>query len=268
LEPAPLQEDDDDDDELRRMAAAAAARRRRSPKDDDFIPTIRIVYLTARPLSLASTTRRFLQTFHQLSLPRDQEALFGPPLSATRKFLQTLQRKSILENHDKDEDEELHDLPPGPLLCNLHDMRSILVSELVLRDVHHHKVAMLKDQLLLPFQQASLGSNSVVAANGGNPNIMASSCCPLVLGIGNAVTDTMAYNMSGIPLPCIYQINSKGIIVCFDTTVANEEEQSVGHQKDPFAIFEGSMFYGYEDPKLLEHCRRQLQVGIEQQRLC
>jgi hypothetical protein len=257
-DPAPLKEDDAD---LRRMVAA----RRRSPKDD-FVPTLRVVYLTARPLSLASTTRRFLQTFHQLSLSRDQEELFGPPLSATRKFLQKLQRIS----EDKDEHEELHDLPPGPLLCNLHDMRSILVSELVLRDVHHHKVELLKKQLLLPFQEAKLG-RSVAFPNGGNQHIMTS--CPLVLGIGNSLTDTMAYNMSGVPLPCIYQINSKGFIVCFDTLAKQEDEQSVIYrcsirQKDPFAIFEGSTFYGYEDPKLLEHCQNQLKVGIEQQRFC
>jgi phosphatidate phosphatase PAH1 len=148
-----------------------------------------VVYVTSRPLSLLTKTRKFLKTFQQHSIT----------------------------------------LPVGPIFCNPKGLAAVLVSELLWKDIYLDKREILISQIVLPFE-------------------IVGTAVPLVAGFGNSVTDTMAYEMAGISLSCIYQINQEGIITCFDKTPGST------YSKDKpldCALFEGRSFRGYQDPELL-----------------
>lgn len=144
-------------------------------------------------------------------------------LAKTRKFLKTFEQCSIM-------------LPVGPIFCNPKGLAAVLASELFWKDIYLDKRDILTNQIILPF------------------GIMGSAV-PLVAGFGNSVTDTKAYNMAGISLSCIYQINENGIVTCYDKT-----NVSMYSSDKPFdyALFEGRSFRGYQDPELLRDVQRKI----------
>jgi hypothetical protein len=149
-----------------------------------------VIYLTSRPMSLLTKTRKFLKTFEQRSIT----------------------------------------LPIGPIFCNPKGLAAVLASELLWKDIYLDKREILTSQIILPFQ-------------------IAGSAVPLVAGFGNSLTDTMAYEMAGISLSCIYQINQKGIITCYDKPSVSIHSR---RKALDYSLFEGRSFRGYQDPELLK----------------
>ena len=84
---------------------------------------VRFLYLSARPVSLIGQTRKFLQTVSQ---------------SCATK--------------------QIHNLPPGPIMCHRSALSSVLYSELVAKNIHEFKADVLARQVVIPF----------VAARGGD----------------------------------------------------------------------------------------------------
>jgi phosphatidate phosphatase PAH1 len=180
---------------------------------DDRQHVHHVIYVTSRPMSLATTTRKFLQNLQQ---------------DATK-------------------------LPAGPLFCNLRDMGSVLASELLWKDIHHHKLNMLTNQIVVPYNQVAVDVSSATTAT---PPLL------FVAGFGNAITDTMTYNMAGIPKPRIYQINKQGKITCFDRTndlyLLQQQHTTKRQHTSCYSPFEGTIFQGYTDPNLLEDVQSKL----------
>jgi hypothetical protein len=131
----------------------------------------------------------------------------------TRKFLLAAEQNGV-------------SLPEGPLLCNLRHLASVLLSELIWKDAHKTKQETLRREVILPFAAVSL------------PNAKGSGT--LVCGIGNSDTDSKAYEMVGIPLARIFQINKRGLVQCMNTS--------------------NMYFEGYKDPALLDYILAKLDV--------
>lgn len=216
---------------------------------------LHIVYLTSRPMSLVATTRKFLQTFEQQQEgQQEHEEAHNGTVSTTTTT-------------------KLARLPAGPIFCNLLDLGSVLMSELWWKDVYRYKKDVLTSQILLPFQMVSHDlsmssslSTTTTAASAAvdgttKPHDHQST---LVMGFGNTTFDTMAYEMAGIPLDCIYQINERGMIKCYDDTsshvpvTVNSSERLAAPQPKDYTCMKGSTFQGYTDPKLLDDVQRKL----------
>eukprot|EP00934_Nitzschia_sp_Nitz4_P002830 Nitzschia sp. Nitz4//scaffold110_size71422//49998//51233//NITZ4_005879-RA/size71422-processed-gene-0.24-mRNA-1//-1//CDS//3329533104//2820//frame0 len=90
--------------------------------DDD----VHIVYVTSRPVSLASTTRKFLHNLRQ----------------------------------------DNHRLPDGPILGFGGNMRQLVVMELISRQTHHFKAEILWKNVVQPFQKTGQSRSVLVAAFG------------------------------------------------------------------------------------------------------
>ena len=182
----------------------------------------RIVYLTSRPMSLVATTRKFLQTFTQND--------------CSKTMTTTTSR-----------------LPIGPVFCNLSDLTSVLLSELVWKNIYCYKRDVLTSQVLVPFSMVRHAPLPMPSSRAASKQPQQQT---LVIGIGNTVFDTMAYEMAGIPLDCIFQINDKGKILCFDKSETHGE--ALGRDPKHYASLQGTIFQGYTDPKLLQEVQRKL----------
>lgn len=171
---------------------------------------ISILYLTSRPMSLST---------------------------GTRKFLQGVQQEGIT-------------LPSGPLICNVKkELGSILVSELVTKDMHLAKQSLLMNQVVQPFVEAATNNN----ANAILPQ-------PLWIGLGNAATDTMAYHLAGIERERIYQIDRRGVVHCFDKKLQDTETTTTRVlNRAYYKRCNGSRFLGYTDPNFLRHIKAHLE---------
>lgn len=86
-------------------------------------------------------------------------------------------------------------LPLGPLFMHPGRLSDVLYSELISSNMHVFKSDVLFRQVILTFVAAGAPHTAVVAA-----------------GFGNSITDTIAYEMAGVPKQFIYQINKRSEI--------------------------------------------------------
>lgn len=119
---------------------------------------LQVLYLTSRPLSYATSTRKFLA-----GLQQEQQTC-------------------------------THRLPKGPLFMHPGTLKSVLMSELVTKDVHIYKSDTLLRSVVLVFAAAGRTSNVLVA------------------GFGNTLADCVAYEMAGISRNNIYMIDTSSNI--------------------------------------------------------
>jgi phosphatidate phosphatase PAH1 len=210
---------------------------------------LRIMYLTSRPVSYAQTTRKFLSGLRQ--------------------------------GTDK--------LPEGPLFLHPGTLSSVLLSELVMKDVHVYKSDALLRQVVLTFAAAGRPCTTDL----------------LVAGFGNTLTDSVAYEMAGIRRHDIYVIDKQSRISCMDkdvdttlildkvrvnsqgSVVVKEDSQttlltqdssvvtsqhhmeasasasssrpsSIRRHGRSYATLIGSSYSGYHDPELLEDVKEKM----------
>lgn len=185
---------------------------------------VRFLYLSARPISLISQTRKFLQTVSQQCPAR-----------------------------------KIHNLPPGPILCHRSALSSVLYSELVAKNIHEFKADVLARQVVLPFVAArgevdfkptpylrkssdsgvlcadepttrsddsTRNSITEIANTDDERRRMGRSVSGIsdasstwdnrlfLAGFGNKMTDAIAYEMAGIDRGDIYIIDTESNILC------------------------------------------------------
>lgn len=132
---------------------------------------LRFFYLSSRPISYISQTRKLL-----VGLSQQHE------------------RVSI-------------GLPPGPIMCHRGSLSTVLHSELVLKNVYEFKADVLVRQIVLPFV-AALGDFSIqsddhsdeVSRRGSDLSELTANCADYRLflcGFGNKSTDAKAYQLAG-----------------------------------------------------------------------
>jgi phosphatidate phosphatase LPIN len=169
---------------------------------------VRFMYLTSRPISYVNTTRKLLVSVSQTC----------------------------------EVNEELHTLPPGPMMCNTIPLTSVLYSELIAKNTHMFKSDVLARQVVLPFVAArgedwrkvkkvnSSRTLRVTKLDEVDEDVRSSSdyidnrstrerSGPIddrlfLAGFGNNMRDAMAYEMAGMDRNDIYIINSKSRIMC------------------------------------------------------
>jgi len=175
----------------------------RSRKDGE----IRFLYLSSRPISLVSQTRKLLLSLQQTS------------------------------------EQKVYGLPPGPILCHTGPLSSVLYAELVAKNVHEFKADVLARQVVLPFVAARGEDWKVLSSRRRNGDALnetrdgdisknyerkgsdrswsgLSEVSSLfddrlfLAGFGNKVTDAMAYEMAGIDRHDIYIIDKESRIMC------------------------------------------------------
>ena len=171
---------------------------------------IRFLYLSSRPISLVSQTRKLLLSLSQAC---PQNNMYG--------------------------------LPPGPILCHTGPLSSVLYSELVTKDIYQFKADVLARQVVLPFVAArgedwknnssrrrtksiddrffeertsrdmNLSEHDVLDRNWSGMSVVSLWDDRLFLaGFGNKVTDAIAYEMAGIDRHDIYIIDKESRILC------------------------------------------------------
>lgn len=177
---------------------------------DDGEGQVRFMYLSSRPISLVNHTRKLLV--------------------------------SVSQTCDAN---ECHNLPPGPMMCNVVPLTSVLYSELVSKNVHYFKSDVLARQVVLPFVAArgedwrkiktaksarTLRSTELDEIDENeNTRSFSDSIKPPVTemsgpimkddrlflaGFGNTMRDAMAYEMAGMDRDDIYIIDTKSRIMC------------------------------------------------------
>ena len=133
---------------------------------------LRFFYLSSRPISYISQTRKLLVGVSQ-------------------------QHEGIS-----------YGLPPGPIMCHRGSLSMVLHSELVLKNVYEFKSDVLVRQIVLPFV-AALGDFSIqsddhsdeVLRRGSDLSELTSSCADyklFVCAFGNKSTDAKAYQLAGM----------------------------------------------------------------------
>lgn len=175
-------------------------------------PKRHVLYVTSRPLRLASNTRAFMNNMKQ-ELRNDES------------------------NNIKSER-----LPEGPIIGFGGNFGQLVSMELVTKRTHHFKADILWQQIVLPFLKANEDEKGTITTkgfgnvpnntpaiitniegNGDNHNHNQKSDASqgpniFVAGFGNTMMDVMAYHMVGIELKNIYIINPKSIINVFDNS--------------------------------------------------
>lgn len=177
----------------------------------------RVLYLTSRTISMARATRRFLVTLEQ----------------------------------------DTHKLPLGPMLGHTGTLPTVLLSELITKDIHQYKADSLFRQIVLVF------------AGAGRTNTRDLFRC----AFGNTPTDSMAYEMAGIRLPHIYNINKSSTITCLDRTydqpsthsdTAKERIQNhapmmkLPRKRSDYSRLLGTTYKGYGDLNLLQNVQEKM----------
>ena len=162
---------------------------------------IRFMYLSSRPISLVNNTRKLLRSVSQMC-----------------------------------EAKEWHNLPAGPMMCNVVPLTSVLYSELVSKNVHEFKSDVLQRQVVVPFVAArgeDLRKTKTVKSartlrtseledidENNNPRSFSDSYKQnprddrlFLAGFGNTSGDAMAYEMAGMDRDDIYIIDTKSRIM-------------------------------------------------------
>jgi len=169
---------------------------------------VRFMYLSSRPISLVNQTRKLLV--------------------------------SVSQRCDAN---ECHSLPPGPMMCNVVPLTSVLYSELVSKNVHMFKSDVLARQVVLPFVAARgqdwrtvktaksarilrandvdeidenirCSSDSIIQSSTEMPGPIMKDDRLFLAGFGNTMRDAMAYEMAGMDRDDIYIIDTKSRIMC------------------------------------------------------
>jgi len=120
----------------------------------------------------------------------------------TRRFLEGLRQAAAAAAGEDDDQQQQHSLPHGPLFMHPGTLGTVLFSELVSKDTHMYKHDTLMRQVVLVF--AAAGRDSM-------KNL-------LISGFGNALTDSVAYEMAGISRQDIYMIDKKSQISCMNAS--------------------------------------------------
>ncbi len=185
---------------------------------DEVKGQVRFMYLSSRPISLVAQTRKLLVSVSQTC-----------------------------------EENLLHSLPPGPMMCNVVPLSSVLYSELVAKNVHQFKSDVLARQVILPFVAArgedwrkvttakssrSLHVTELDEINETNARCFSDNfgqsfkneragSVPILrddrlflAGFGNTMRDAMAYEMAGMDRNDIYIIDPKSRIMCMGEQVS------------------------------------------------
>ena len=177
----------------------------------DQVGEVRFLYLSSRPISLISQTRKLL-------------------VSLTQTHLSNLN------------DSRRYGLPPGPIFHHTGPLSSVLFSELFAKNIHEFKADVLARQVVLPFvaawgedwkkkppspycrsisEEVDVVVDSLDAAGSLRRSWSGVSEASAVwddqlflAGFGNKVTDAMAYEMAGIDRRDIYIIDKESRILC------------------------------------------------------
>lgn len=166
----------------------------RAKRDGEPTAQVRLFYLSSRPISYISQTRKLL-----VGLSQEQE------------------------------DVKLG-LPPGPIMCHRGSLSTVLHSELVAKNVYEFKGDVLARQIVLPFVAAignsckhKLGSESIdnesiwrSESDLSQLSFNATDDRLFLAGFGNKTTDAKAYELAGIDRRDIYIINKDSRIQCLD----------------------------------------------------
>ena len=188
---------------------------------DEVKGQVRFMYLSSRPISLVAQTRKLLVSVSQTC-----------------------------------EENLLHSLPPGPMMCNVVPLSSVLYSELVAKNVHQFKSDVLARQVILPFVAArgddwrkvttakssrSLHVTELDEINETNARCFSDNfdesfkneraeSVPILrddrlflAGFGNTMRDAMAYEMAGMDRNDIYIIDPKSRIMCMGEQVSRNQ---------------------------------------------
>jgi phosphatidate phosphatase PAH1 len=175
---------------------------------DDGKGQVRFMYLSSRPISIVNQTRKLLVSVSQIC-----------------------------------DANECHNLPPGPVMCNVVPLTSVLYSELVSKNVHMFKSDVLARQVVLPFVAArghdwskiktaksartlratelhEIDENVRCFSDSANRPFTEMSDPTMkddrlfLAGFGNTMRDAMAYEMAGMDRDDIYIIDTKSRIMC------------------------------------------------------
>ena len=168
---------------------------------------VHVLYLTSRPIFIASATRKFLQ-----SLTQEQ-----PP--ATNNSNDNILEFTTQLLH---QDGTHHRLPEGPLMGFGGRFMDVMKMELVSFTVHLFKASLLMDQIVTPFCNVS-----------ENPSDTHASL--FVAGFGNTLMDVQAYHMAGMELHQIYLIDKKSTIACLDAKVVEEQQPKSFSKREALA---------------------------------
>jgi phosphatidate phosphatase LPIN len=188
---------------------------------DEVKGQVRFMYLSSRPISLVAQTRKLLVSVSQTC-----------------------------------EENLLHSLPPGPMMCNVVPLSSVLYSELVAKNVHQFKSDVLARQVVLPFVAArgedwrnvatakssrSLHVTELDEIKETNARCFSDNfdqsfkneragSVPILrddrlflAGFGNTMRDAMAYEMAGMDRNDIYIIDPKSRIMCMGEQVSRNQ---------------------------------------------
>ncbi|KAL7449135.1 hypothetical protein ACHAWC_001225, partial [Mediolabrus comicus] len=189
--------------------------------DEKMKGQVRFMYLSSRPISLVAQTRKLLVSVSQTC-----------------------------------EENLLHSLPPGPMMCNVVPLSSVLYSELVAKNVHQFKSDVLARQVVLPFVAArgedwrnvatakssrSLHVTELDEIKETNARCFSDNfdqsfkneragSVPILrddrlflAGFGNTMRDAMAYEMAGMDRNDIYIIDPKSRIMCMGEQVSRNQ---------------------------------------------
>ena len=185
--------------------------------------TIRILYLTSRPLGLAFSTRRFLQKLRQ---PDGTTVLPSTSGSSSSRRSTTVTGIATMN------------LPPGPLLGFTQGLWRILLMELVTHSVHEFKSQTLQNITHLW---------KTVAATAEDARDIGS---PFWAGLGNTFMDAQAYHEAGMDLNQIYIINKQSEIRCLD----RQKISARASGKDYYKEAQRTVFpRGYLDNNIVAH---------------
>ena len=179
---------------------------------------IRFMYLSSRPISIVNYTRKLLKSVSQIGDAKEKRKL-----------------------------------PPGPMMCNVVPLTSVLYSELVSKNVHEFKSDVLSRQVLLPFVAArgeNLAKTKMVKSS---RTIRTSSVLDeidenehqrsfsdgfkqppkddrlFLAGFGNTLRDAIAYEMAGMDRDDIYIIDTKSRIMCMGERSQSEKFDDSNH---------------------------------------
>ena len=161
---------------------------------------VNVLYLTSRPLFIASATRKFLSNLTQAKHTPNNDR------SSKRNVTAEQQQDDATTTQQQ---EQHHRLPEGPLMGFGGRFLDVMKMELVSFTVHLFKASLLMDQVVTPFCEVS-----------DDPHETHQSL--FVAGFGNTLMDVQAYHMAGMDLSQIYLIDKKSRIACLD----GEELQS------------------------------------------
>mmetsp|Transcript_11021 Transcript_11021/g.23744 ORF Transcript_11021/g.23744 Transcript_11021/m.23744 type:complete len:789 (-) Transcript_11021:4-2370(-) len=197
------------------------------PSTSKHMGEIRFLYLSSRPISIISQTRKLLVSVSQIHLGNT-----------------SLAGDSALNVND-DPSAKRYSLPPGPILCHTGSLSSVLFAELVAKNVFEFKADVLARQVVLPFVAARGEEWKYMIRNlddrgdaddGGESQLhdnqeKSSKGCKssfqwddrlFLAGFGNKVTDAMGYEMAGMDRRDIYIINKDSRIMCMENDALSE----------------------------------------------